>query len=187
MANLRIYLEGEKVGAQLRARAEQSQQRMRRALSETAKDISSLVLDRGRADIAAAGRFGSRWTEGLRADVFYGITGSDVGSVSVEVSHRDPLFQVFERGAFIKGAPLLWLPLSFAGVPQGVWARDYPGRLFRVDRLSGPPILMDAADKQAKYVGLQSVTIPKKFHIVEIIRAAMQQASSFYKAHFRQG
>jgi hypothetical protein len=187
MANLRIYLEGEKIGPQLRARAEQSQQRMRRALAETAKDISQLVLERGRADIASAGKFGSRWTQGLRADVFYGITGGDVGSVSVEVSHTDPLFQVFERGAFIKGAPLLWLPLSSASVPEGVWARDYPGRLFRVNRTSGPPILMDAADKQAKYVGLDSVTIPKKFHIVEIIRTAMQSASSFYKAHFRSG
>jgi hypothetical protein len=93
-----------------------------------------------------------------------------------------PYWRVFQNGAIIQGKPLLWIPLSFATEAQGVSAKDYPGRLFRVDRKSGgAPLLMSADDKQPKYSGHESVRIPKKFHLVEIVTAEAKTFGALYR------
>lgn len=108
------------------------------------------------------------------------------GNYRLSVTDSHPWFWVHERGALIQGNPLLWLPLSGSGVPRNTYARNYPGRLFRVDRKSGPPILMDASDKSAKYVGLPEVTVKKKFHIEEIIADVASKMTSYYRQHFQE-
>ena len=43
------------------------QERMAKAIETAANMIASMIEEAGRANIAAAGRFGSRWTEGFHA------------------------------------------------------------------------------------------------------------------------
>lgn len=148
---------------------------MRMAAKETAENIVAL----GRADIASAGRFGSRWMKGLHADVTEG-----GGNIRIAVTHEVPYWRVFEKGATIHGKPMLWIPLSFAADAQRVWARDYPGGLFRVERAGKAPLLLSRESKEPKYFGKESVTIPKKFHLEEIARKAAQQIGDLFKRIF---
>lgn len=148
---------------------------MRMAARETAEDIVAL----GRRDIASAGRFGERWMKGLHADVTEG-----GGSIRLAVTHDIPYWRVFEKGATIHGKPMLWIPLSFARDAQNVWARDYPGGLFRVNRLGKAPLLLSRDTHEPKYFGKESVTIPKKFHLAEITRKAAQQIGPLFKRIF---
>ena len=63
-----------------------------------------------------------------------------------------------------------------------------PGRLFRVNRKSGGvPLLLSVADKQVKYTGHESVRIPKKFHLVEIIRAESKTIGALFRAEMASG
>jgi hypothetical protein len=148
------------------------------SMVEAANAASATILSRGRADISGAGRFGARWTTGLTADV------EDKPPTSVDITVRQavPYWSVFQYGKTIHGKPLLWIPLSFAREAQGVRARDFPGRLFRVDRKSGgAPLLLSADDKQPKYHGQSEVTIPKKFHLVEICHDVAGQLGQLYR------
>ncbi len=179
MTALRLYFEGERVGPLFRRAGEN----VATAVRAAAVDAAVSIQERGRADIKAApGNWGSRWTEGLQTQVSEG-----GGSIRIATTHNIPYFQVFERGATIHGKPLLWIPFSFAADAKGIYARNFPEPLFRVDRKSGgAPLLLSATDKQPKYFGKESVTIPKKFHIVEIIRDVAKMIADFYKNH-RQG
>jgi hypothetical protein len=145
----------------------------------TAQETSENIIALGRQDIASAGRFGSRWMQGLHADVSEG-----GGSIRISVYHEVPYWRVFEKGATIHGKPMLWIPLSFARDAQGVWARNYPGGLFRVDRQGKAPLLLSRDTKEPKYFGKESVTIPKKFHLAGITRKAAQQVGDLFKQIF---
>jgi hypothetical protein len=71
--------------------------------------------------------------------------------------------------------------LSFAKDAQGVRARDYPGKLFRVDRDGGKaPLLLGGSPATPKYFGKASVRIPKKFHLRDIIREGASKLKLFY-------
>jgi len=146
-----------------------------------AQDAADMIVTRGSADIASAGNFGSKWTQGLHTKV-----GEGGGFIKISVFHDEPLFLQFERGGIIKGRPLLWVPTSFSGI-KNIYARDYPGSLFKVKRASGPPLLLDAQTKQTKYVGLTEVRIPKKFHILEIIQDTATKLKDFYNARYKAG
>ena len=66
--------------------------------------------------------------------------------------------------------------LSFAGVPKGMTAQEYGlrvSKLFRVNRKSGAPLLLDIKDRTPKYFGVPQVTIRPKFHIREISAQVM--------------
>jgi hypothetical protein len=109
------------------------------------------------------------------------------GNVRLAFTHDVPYFMVFQRGAVIRGKPLLWIPLSFAGDAQGVMARDYPGRLFRVDRKSGAaPLLLAGNPAEPKYFGKEQVRIPKKFRVIEIIREGARELAEFFKNRMRR-
>lgn len=182
MPTVRIYLKDERVGEKFVRIATRQRRWVLSATRAAAQDASEEILDEGRANIAGAGNFGTRWTQGLHAPVSEG-----GGSIRIGVTHDVPYFMVFERGAVIQGKPLLWIPLSFASEAQGVRARDFPGRLFRVDRKSGgAPLLLSADDKQPKYFGKQSVTIPRKFRITEISRTAARRLPAFYHVRLKQ-
>jgi hypothetical protein len=167
----------------LDAHADKIRQRIEKAVAAATQKLADNILKEGRSDISGAGKFGARWTDGLTVDVSTDqpLTGS------LTIRHAVPYWHIFQVGGVIHGKPLLWIPLSNAGL-TGVSARDFPGRLFRVDRKSGgAPLLMSAADKQVKYTGHESVRIPKKFHLVEIITAQAKTFGALYRVEMTQG
>jgi hypothetical protein len=177
---VRLFLAGERVGPQLTRAANKNVKKVLAAERGAAQDVVDYVVPRARADISAAGKFGSRWTDGFQGKVTEG-----GGFIRIAFTEKVPYWRVFQFGAVIHGRPLLWIPLSFAKDAQGIRARDYPGKLFRVDRKSGKAPLLMKVGKPAepKYFGKASVTIPKKFHLVEIIRDGARKMKSFYKDH----
>lgn len=161
--------------------------RVQGALNKALTNAAAEILARGQTDIQSAGSGGSAGSIGFSAiasSLRTAVTQGG-GNYRLSVSNSSPYFWVHEKGALIKGNPLLWIPLSFADVPKGVYARNYPGRLFRVDRISGgAPLLWDAADKQPKYAGVTQVNIKKSFHITEIIAEVASKIKDRYKAAF---
>lgn len=172
---VRLFLAGEKIGAQLGRSGQKNTRRVLNAQRGAAKDVAEYVVAKGRADISKAGRFGARWTEGFKGKVTEG-----GGFIKVSFTMAVPYWRIFQKGGTIHGRPLLWIPLSFAADAQGKNARDYPGKLFRVDRKGGAPLLMAGKPAQPKYFGKESVNIPKKFHLIEIIREGADKMKKFY-------
>jgi hypothetical protein len=173
-----IRVVGPPLDAQLDRNLEKYRLKVQAAIDSATDQLAETMVEKGREDIASAGKFGSRWTtEGLTSDV------SGSGTIrTITIREAVPYWRVFQNGAIIQGKPLLWIPLSFATEAQGVSAKDYPGRLFRVDRKSGGvPLLMSADDKQPKYSGHESVRIPKKFHLVEIVTAEAKTFGALYR------
>lgn len=179
MTGLSIVFAGNRAGQQFRIDMALGADAIRAAAKGALTDAAAQIQTRGAQNIASAGRFGSRWTEGLHADV------SEDGA-SIVVTHDVQYFSVFQYGKTISGKPMLWIPLSFGGA-RGVSAKDYPGRLFRVDRKGGKsPLLMTpgagGAKAQAVYFGRTSVTIPKKFMVVEIVAQVARTMGDLYKS-----
>jgi hypothetical protein len=188
MATVRIFFSGERVGPQLARSAKKNADKILASERGAAKDVVAYVVPKARADIAKAGKFGGRWTDGFNGKV---TEGGGFIRVAFTMPKTPPMkfWRVFQNGAIIHGKPLLWIPLSFAKDAQGVRAKDYPGKLFRVNRKGGlAPLLMTRSGggpAQAKYFGKASVKIPKKFHLVEIIKAGAQQMKTFYSKRMK--
>ena len=180
---IRAYVDDAKVGPLFERSSQRLELAGRNAIRAAAQDVADEILRFGRADIKSAGKFGSRWTEGLRAGIDVTEGG---GNIRINVTNTVPYWGVFEHGAVIHGKPLLWIPLSFAGIPPGTNARDF-GPLFRVDRKNGgAPLLLSVADRQPKYFGKESVTIPKKFHISEIAARAQRRVPEYWRDELRK-
>jgi hypothetical protein len=182
MPALRIYFDGDRTGPLFRRSTLRQGDRVRAAARGTARDVVAEVEIKSRQDIQSAGRF--------RSSMWFpqGRVSEGGGSIRIEFSVGTGLFWVFQRGMVIQGKPLLWIPLSFAADAQGVWARDYPEPLFRVDRAGKAPLLMAAVaggQAEAKYFGKEQVVEPKKFHVVEIIRAAARGMKNYYRARMK--
>lgn len=141
--------------------------RLQAALSAAANMAASMIEEGARDDIASAGNFGSRWTEGIhcRVDPLSDMT------YQLTTYHDIPFADVFEEGATIIGHPLLWIPLSGTDA-EGISASDYPGALVSGNK-NTKPLLFSVADKMPKYFGTESVTIPQKFHIGEVVTSVM--------------
>jgi hypothetical protein len=181
MVQIRIYGQGgERVGALFQRSTTHQAQRVRDAIRGAADDAAKSIEALGSADIAAAdGKFGPRWTTGLHATVSQG-----GGSIRIEVTHDIPIAPVFMKTTTIFGKPLLWIPLTYTGLK--VRARDFGGALFRTTRKSdGLALLGSVDDKQMKYFGKESVTIPQKWHTLQIIRQAASDMAALYRARFR--
>jgi hypothetical protein len=173
-----IRLVGPPVEAQLSANLAKQKQKIRRSVDAAAMKLGNSIVEKGRADIASAGQFGQRWTQGLTSET----TNEGDARTVITIREAVPYWRVFQDGAIIQGKPLLWIPLSFATEAHGVSAKDYPGRLFRVDRKSGgAPLLLSADDGEPKYSGHESVRIPKKFHLMEIITAESKTFGELYR------
>lgn len=152
-------------------------ERLNRTITAAMNMAASMILEAGRADIAAAGNFGESWTQGLKME----IEGS-APNMRMYLTHDKPGAAIFETGGTIRGGPLLWVPLSgtdAAGVRAsafgggGLFSAKYP-------RLSGRPLLFSVADKKPRYFGIESVTIPKKFHLTENITSVMSNFRSIF-------
>ena len=180
---VRAYVDDAQVGALFQRSSQHFERAGRDAIRWAANEVAEEILRVGRLDIKGAGQFGTRWTEGLEAGVTVTEGG---GNVRINVTHAVPYWRVFEYGATIHGKPLLWIPLSFADVPPGVRAKDF-GPLIRVDRKSGAaPLLLSYADRQPKYFGKESVTIPRKFHLHEISRRAANRLPLLWQARIKE-
>jgi hypothetical protein len=180
MATLRIKFEGDQLGPKFKKNRLRDADRVLAASRAAAVEAQKEFLTLARADIKSAGNFGRRWTEGLTAPISEG-----GGRIVLNVRHAVPYFMVFQRGKVIHGKPLLWIPLSFSDA-RGIRARDYPGGLFRVNRVGKAPLLLSYRDKQPKYFGKLFVRIPKKFRVLEIGREVARQIKTFYRANFRK-
>lgn len=164
---LRISFDGAKMGREYSTRMRERTTRTRNAFDAAANEVLKTALDAARQNIARAGNFGSRWTQGL-----HGVLNKSAdGDLEILFTHEEEHFWVFQKGTTIHGQPMLWIPLSFASDARNVFARNYPGGLFRVDRKGGKaPLLLSRADGEPKYFGKEKVVIPKKFRVLEIIR-----------------
>lgn len=185
MTDLRLSFDGEKVGRAYSRNISRNRTRVLAAMRGTADAIATKGLVLGRADIKKASPAfakSKRWAPGLFAKITEG-----GGVIKVTFGHIVSYFMVHQKGATIRGKPLLWIPLSFAKDAQGIMARDFKEPLFRVDRAGKAPLLLSAADKQPKYFGIEEVKIPKRFHVIEIIRDLSRNASAEYRKAFRGG
>jgi hypothetical protein len=169
---VRAQLEGEDLGKKVKKNMDELGTVVREAMRETAQEMADVILFRGAEDIAGAGNFGEDWQEALNADIEE--TQRTI-RVNVYMDAKEPpvtFWKVFEYGADIKAknpSGYLWLPFKGAEGTD-VWPRAYDGELFRATSKRGTPLLGDKETKEWKYFGLEEVTIPKKFHLHEIIR-----------------
>ena len=186
MANVRIYLDGERFGKLFRQATEKKGAEMRQAVREAAKEAADEIKELGRANIAEAGHFGEKWIEGFDTKVSEG-----GGNIRIEVSEKQTLWPVWEYGMTIRGQPELFIPFSFADDAKGVWARDYPGQLFEVTRNSdGLKMLFtdDGSGEGARpvYFAKESVYEPRKFFFRDIIRAVAKTLPEKTRVHFKK-
>lgn len=151
--------------------------RFAKAFTAALNMAASMIKERGDADIAAAGNFGSRWTQGLNVTV---------ENMRISMTLDEPGADIFEHGGTIHGNPMLWIPISGTDA-VGTQARDYAGGLFSVNRKKGgPPLLFSIADKMPKYFGTESVTVPQKFHLRDVQRSVMANFRSIFEQAFRE-
>ena len=174
---------GDKLGPKFSFGVKRYGTKATKAAQGAARRAAEEIETQGRADIRKGGNFKSRrWIEGFRAKLSF----QSKNDMSIRVTHDVKYWKVFEFGAKIFGRPLLWIPLSFAKDAQKVSARDYPGRLFRVDRVGKAPLLM-ADGGVPKYFGKPSVTIPKKWHLRAIVRGVARNMRKYYREAFTNG
>lgn len=183
MAGIRVTVSGQDAGTRFQAAMNANLSAVARGVTGGARAAAAEIKRRGDADIKGAGNFGPRWTEGFKVDVKP--SNGFLLNARIDVHHTIPYAHVFQTGATIKGKPELWIPLPFANVT--VTAREFPGGLFRVDRKQGPPLLLSRIDKEPKYFGLPSVTIKKRFHLLEIVSDVMKRFDDFYNRNFKSG
>jgi hypothetical protein len=148
---------------------------VRKRMAGAMRQAEKAILEQGRQDIQSAGNFGSRWTEGLTADV-----EDESDKVTLTVKHDVPYWSVFQSGKLIQGKPLLWIPLP--GVDP-----SERGDFFQKSK-QGNPILFKRTGKGSDgitplRVGKPSVYIPKKFHLVEICKDVAGTLGQLYKLY----
>ncbi len=148
-----MYLDGERIGPLFRRATERRGKVIRDAVRGAAQDAADEIETEGREDIASAGNFGSRWTDGFNAKVTEG-----GGSIRIEVSEEVPYWPVFEFGAIIQGRPLLYFKPSPDYAP--LW--DANGK---------PPLL----------ISVKQVIEPQKFHLRDIIRKVVKRLPELFK------
>lgn len=178
---------------------------MATALTEAMREVGRIALAKGRDSIAASG-LGRRWVRSLRL-----ITRPKRGfsfEPSAYVHSRINYSDVFETGRTIKGAPLLWLPLP--NVPKVNGRQVTPaqfskqfGKLTTIRRKGKAPLLgVHVSGRVSKritkrtrigksilggthvvpvYVGVPSVTLPKKFDVHSAAEKAFEQFGDIYK------
>lgn len=156
------------------------QDRFAAALTAAANMARSMIEQQARVDIASSGKFGGEWISGLKVQ----LENEGLRNMRISMTHSDGRAKIFEQGGTIKGKPLLWIPLSGTDA-VGVKAGDYGG-LYSVNNPGQKrPLLFSIKDKQPKYFGIESVTIPKKWHLAEIQKSVMGNFRQLFDAAFR--
>ena len=166
MAGFRIKITNP--GPQFKSQMAGLAARLTKAIAATMNMLQSMISAEAKADIAGAGNFGQRWTDGLHVN----LEGAGP-NMRLYMTHDIPYASIFETGGTITGNPLLWLPLSGTDA-AGIRASAFGGLFsMRHPRKSGRPLLFSVTDRQPRYVGIPSVTIPKKFHLAEDVNNVM--------------
>ncbi len=176
-----IQIDGKAAGEKFDKNLSALRSKFEKALTATMNMAASMIDEEAVADINSAGNFGSdRWLGGLHVNV-----EGAIGNMRISMHHDVPYFGIFETGGVIKGNPLLWIGLSGTNA-EGIQAKDFPGGLFSVQPKGGKhPLLLSIADKQPKYFGIESVTIPKKFHLGEIQKSVMANFRQMFDQNFK--
>jgi hypothetical protein len=176
---LRFKLGGDKIGDTIRLRYQQQQLRIADAARHAMNEARDRIITAGREDIKRGGKFGARWTTGLQGTVEP--QGVRTSNLTLSISQAVPYWRVFEYSARIFGKPLLWIPLPWN--PIKVRAREFPGRLFRVNRKGKNPLLMQRQGKKAiaLYVGVKSVFLKRRFHLRTIIARVSKQMPALFR------
>lgn len=176
------YQNGKQLGRKFKRRVLKYSEAQILAVQDATKRAKQEIEYLGQQDIRAGGNFGSeRWIEGFHAKLSY----QSRVDMTIRVTHDVSYWVVFEEGRVINGKPMLWIPLHFAVEAFGLRARDYPLPLFRVDRPGKAPLLLDKTGP--KYFGKESVTIPKKWHLRQIVKDVSYRMNDYYKEALANG
>lgn len=182
--SISIRFEGQRFRATMERGANESLSPIAYGISGGAREAAVSLLRRGRAQIARSGNFGSaRWLQGLHVEAQP--RSGALTNAAIRMWHDIWYAHIHEFGGIIRGNPLLWIPLSFAPEAKGIYARDYPGGLFRVDRRVGRPLLLSRVDKQPKYFGIAEVYIPPRWGLSELSQSIMDNFVTFYEKNKR--
>lgn len=175
------YENGDQLGPKFKVGVKRFGEKQGLAVQAAARRAARDIEEQGRANIRDGGNFGSaRWQQGFKALISF-VSRFDL---VIRVTHSVRYWVVFEEGRIIYGKPLLWIPLKF-GDAKGVRARDFPGKLFRVNREGKNPLLMNEQGPQ--YVGVPSVRIPRKWHLRDIVKRVARNMRQYYKEAMRSG
>jgi hypothetical protein len=147
-------------------------ERLTRAIDATMRMMQSMIKEKADADIESAGNFGARWTDGLHVN----LEGA-APNMRLYMTHDIEYASIFETGGTIEGNTKLWLPIPGTDAMYHR-ANAFPGGVRGGRGNRARPLLFSVTDRQPKYFGVDSVTIPKKFHLAEDVNDAM--------ANFRQ-
>ncbi|WP_409188453.1 DUF6441 family protein [Bradyrhizobium sp. RDM4] len=178
-------------------------QKMATAGTLAITEVANQAKAAGRANIAAAG-FGPKWQNALRAEI-YPKRGVSLNAAAV-IFHKIPYSEIFEEGGTIAGHPLLWLPIE-ANLPARSGLRSWtprayaaqvgplvsvnvPGRrpmLFAATR-GGPRRRRGGGRRDVPkplFVGIDAVTMTKRFNITQIVRDAAARLPEVYAAKLK--
>lgn len=178
---VQVRLDGMKsCGDKLRVRSKAFSERQTKAIQRAATRVATQIETEGRANIAQGGNFKTaRWQQGFRAKISY----LQRANLNIRVTHEVSYWKVFEFGARIFGKPLLWIPLPWN--KSGRRAREFGAPLFRVNRLGKAPLLL--SDDGPQYFGKESVKIPRKWRLRDIVRRVSRNLSKYYKEEMKNG
>jgi len=174
--------------------------RMATAATAAITQVAGEAKAAGRASIAAAG-FSTKWQNALQAEIFPD-TGVSLNAAAV-IFHKIPYSGILEDGGTIHGQPLLWLPIE-ANLPARSGLRRWTPALY-VQQI-GPLVFVNVAGRRpllvprtvsrrrggrggvAKpvFVGVDAVTIAKKFDITRIVAQAAGRLPDVYAAKLRE-
>lgn len=175
--------------------------RFARSLQLSVGELMLNIKRAGDADILGSGNFSQRWTKAFTVESDPPIQKtSDKYTISVFFNSSIPYAHIHEFGGTITakgtlfGPALLWIPLSFANVPQSgggpnagkMTAQEYGASvspLFRVTRKSGKaPLLLDIKSRKPIYFGIRSVTLPQRFHIRDVCKNEVGNYQGLFSA-----
>lgn len=170
-----------------------------KAATGAINDAADTLKQEARAEIARGG-FSKRWQNTLRVDV-YPRGGKESVNPAIWMWHKIPYAGVFERGATIQGKPLLWLPTKHAPKRVGgkkVTPKRYSQIVAPLRSVKGTKVPMLVANVTARrgkkkgmtqslpiFVGVPTVTIGKKFSVLDVGKRVAAQLPALYAANFR--
>lgn len=152
---VRLIFDGDEIAKKLKRNLDKAGQRVRAAMQGVADTAAANIKSRGAADIAAGGNFGGNWQNALQCRIdetqrTIRITTSMEGGPPVSY------WRVFEYGAVIT-----------AHNPTGLltWPNT---SAFSID------------GKVPAFISKPSVTIPKKFHLEDIVAQVAKELKQYY-------
>lgn len=182
-------LEGTDFEKQFRAQVTRNKRRVADAMRGAVNRAREEIDKEWDKDVDQAGNFSQRWKDALQFEINPRRGRTHRLSLTIKIVGI-PYWRIHEYGGTIfprNASGLLWIPLPWTGITK-MWAGEYGRRygLFRVDREGKNPLLFSMRDKEAKYVGVESVTLRKRFHLRRIIRRAAANMPRYYRSEYRK-